>query len=47
MPGIEVNSGALGHGLSLGVGIAIVAKMDVHSLKTQKCLTALAYFMPS
>ena len=34
VPGIEVNSGALGHGLSIGVGIAIAAKMDVHSLKT-------------
>lgn len=26
VPGIEVNSGALGHGLSVGVGIAIAAK---------------------
>lgn len=26
--GIEVNSGALGHGLSIGVGMAIAAKMD-------------------
>ena len=28
VPGIEFNSGALGHGLSLGVGCAIAAKMD-------------------
>jgi transketolase len=26
VPGIEVNSGALGHGLSIGVGLAIAAK---------------------
>lgn len=34
VPGIEVNSGALGHGLSIGVGIAIAAKMDKKSYKT-------------
>ena len=28
MPGIEVNSGALGHGLSIGVGMAIAEKMN-------------------
>jgi transketolase len=28
VPGIELNSGALGHGLSVGVGLAIAAKMD-------------------
>lgn len=28
VPGIEVNSGALGHGLSIGVGMALAAKMD-------------------
>ncbi len=28
VPGIEVNTGALGHGLSIGVGMAIAAKMD-------------------
>ncbi len=28
LPGIEVNSGALGHGLSIGVGMALAAKMD-------------------
>ena len=28
VPGIEVNSGALGHVLSIGVGMAIAAKMD-------------------
>ena len=34
VPGIEVCSGALGHGLSIGVGIAIAAKMDKKSYKT-------------
>ena len=34
VPGIEVNSGALGHGLSIGVGMALAAKMDVKSYKT-------------
>ncbi|MBQ7419968.1 MAG: transketolase [Prevotella sp.] len=34
VPGIEVNSGALGHGLSIGVGMAIAAKMDKKSYKT-------------
>jgi len=34
VPGIEVNSGALGHGLSIGVGMAIAAKMDQKSWKT-------------
>lgn len=28
VPGIEFNSGALGHGLSIRVGCAIAAKMD-------------------
>lgn len=28
VPGIEANSGSLGHGLSLGVGMALAAKMD-------------------
>lgn len=28
VPGIEVNTGALGHGLSIGVGMALAAKMD-------------------
>lgn len=28
IPGIELNSGALGHGLSVGVGMAIASKMD-------------------
>lgn len=32
--GIEVNTGALGHGLSLGVGMALAAKMDNKSYKT-------------
>ena len=30
VPGIEVNSGALGHGLSIGVGMALAAKMNSH-----------------
>ena len=34
VPGIEVNSGALGHGLSIGVGMAIAAKMDGKAYKT-------------
>jgi transketolase len=34
IPGIEVNSGALGHGLSVGVGMALAAKMDKKSYKT-------------
>lgn len=34
VPGIEVNTGALGHGLSVGVGLAIAAKMDKKSYKT-------------
>ena len=32
--GIEVCSGALGHGLSIGVGMALAAKMDKKSYKT-------------
>jgi transketolase len=34
VPGIEVNSGALGHGLSIGTGMAIAAKMDGKSYRT-------------
>lgn len=34
VPGIEVNSGALGHGLSIGVGMAMAAKMDGRAYKT-------------
>lgn len=34
VPGIEVCSGALGHGLSIGVGMAIAAKMDKRAYKT-------------
>ena len=30
VPGIEVNSGALGHGLSIGIGMALAAKMNAH-----------------
>jgi len=33
-PGIELNSGALGHGLSVGIGMALAAKMDQKSYKT-------------
>ena len=35
VPGIEVNSGALGHGLSIGVGMAIAAKMNAGVYNTQ------------
>ena len=34
VPGIEVNSGALGHGLPIGVGMAIAAKMDRKEWRT-------------
>jgi transketolase len=34
IPGIELNSGALGHGLSVGVGLALAAKMDKKNYKT-------------
>jgi len=34
VPGIELNSGALGHGLSVGVGMAIAAHMDKKAFRT-------------
>ena len=34
VPGIEVNSGALGHGLPISVGMAIAAKMDKKDWRT-------------
>lgn len=34
IPGIELNSGALGHGLSVGIGMAMAAKMDSKTFKT-------------
>lgn len=34
IPGVEINSGALGHGLSVGVGMALAAKMDKKSYHT-------------
>jgi transketolase len=34
IPGIELNSGALGHGLAFGVGLALAAKMDRKGYKT-------------
>lgn len=34
IPGVEINSGALGHGLSVGVGMALAAKMDKKSYRT-------------
>jgi transketolase len=34
VPGIEVNTGALGHGLSIGAGIALAGKMDRLNYKT-------------
>lgn len=32
--GIEINSGSLGHGLAIGVGMALAAKMDGRSYRT-------------
>ncbi|MDR1526793.1 MAG: transketolase [Dysgonamonadaceae bacterium] len=34
VPGVELNSGALGHGLSVGAGMSIAHKMDGASAKT-------------
>lgn len=34
IPGVEVNSGALGHGLSFGLGMAIAAKMNGQKYRT-------------
>lgn len=34
IPGIEHNTGALGHGLSVGVGVALAAKMDRKPFRT-------------
>jgi transketolase len=34
VPGVELNSGALGHGLSVGAGMSIAHKMDGQSAKT-------------
>lgn len=34
VPGVEVSSGALGHGLSIGIGMALAAKMDGRSYRT-------------
>lgn len=34
VPGVEMNTGALGHGLSIGVGMAIAAKKSNKSYKT-------------
>lgn len=33
VPGVEMNTGALGHGLSISVGMALAAKMDNKSYK--------------
>lgn len=33
-PGVEINSGALGHGLSVGTGMALAAKMDNKQYRT-------------
>ena len=33
IPGIEMNTGALGHGLSISVGMALAAKMDAASYR--------------
>lgn len=34
IPGVEINSGALGHGLSVGVGMALSAKLSKAKYKT-------------
>lgn len=34
IPGIEVNSGSLGHGLSIAVGMALAARMENRSYRT-------------
>lgn len=34
IPGVEINTGALGHGLSVGVGMALAGKMNGKSYKT-------------
>lgn len=34
VPGVEMNSGSLGHGLALGVGTALAAKMDGRDYRT-------------
>ena len=34
VPGIEMNSGSLGHGLALGVGTALAARMDGRNYRT-------------
>lgn len=34
VPGIEMNSGSLGHGISLGVGMALAAKLDGRAYRT-------------
>lgn len=34
VPGVEINSGSLGHGISIGVGMALAAKMNGQSYRT-------------
>lgn len=34
IPGIEINSGSLGHGISVGVGMALAARMNGRSYRT-------------
>lgn len=34
VPGVEMCTGALGHGLSIGVGMALAARMDAESYRT-------------
>ena len=33
VPGVEMNTGALGHGLSVAVGMALAGKMDKKNYK--------------
>lgn len=39
IPGIEVTTGSLGHGLSVGVGMALASKLDKKSYKTYVLLS--------
>lgn len=39
VPGVEVSTGSLGHGLSIGAGLALSAKYDKNSFKTYVILS--------
>jgi len=38
LPGVEAATGALGHGLSIGVGMALAARMDSRAYRTFVCV---------